>query len=1653
MKPSRILFCFLTAFAAVSFETNLRAQVGNDNPTGPSGIFNGEISTGGSYDPYTGNAMRVITDIVVAGSVGAQPLALTRTYNSRYANAWVAFGFGQAGSWRHNYSWAADDPQPITSTRSPAPYVPISCRVSFPDGRLEEFARWNSSDAYYSNVAITQNLSGTYTTTPVKGIGDRFIPLDLNTGLAYLLLSDGSKVEFRATQSVTFDHDTRMYTSSYSYVPQAIIDRYQLRTTLTYSATDGSLQTVTEPAGRSLQFFYVGGYVDHVTSSDGRSVQYSYTQSSFSPGTAAWTWLDHVTYYGDAQWTARYTYKAPNVGDPSGLPLLATADDPMYDGPMKRIGYQYATGTNTDGSSAVYGQVLSENYYTGSAIGAAVTTLSVTGSTSRKETRADTKTRTFTYSSGDLTSCTDFRNVTASQTRDGNGYINSVTDRNGHTTTFTTNALTGRLQTVTYPATPNDTPPGTPAGTITYTYGGAGCADPNNQDANNPYYVCGSTDEGGHTTLFTRDSLKRVMRIDYPDGGYETFSYNGFNQVLTHVMKTGGTETFSYDNRGLKQTYRSPDNPSGNPTATYGYDAFDRVSMITDVFGSALNDALHTTSYSYNARHQQTVLTRAYDDSDNARHTVSNAYNPDGTLQSTTDELGHVTSYTYDDYKRLRTKVTPQRSPGDNTPRTTSMFYDQNGNSEDYSHTDANVTHTILPSTKKITTAYDENYRKSYVIAGDGTSDAAKTSYGYDNVGNLTSVMSPKEQPGQVFAGQSTVTGYDERNRVMIITDALNHQTSLQYDGAGRKYKITRPNGQVTTFDIYDNMNRLLQQTVKQSPDPDAVTKYTYYTSGLLHTFQDPKLSGGTDNYSYSYDQMGRKTGLTYPLDSANAHKSEAWHYDIGGRNDSYTNRAGNVETIVNDALYRLRNTSWNDGVTPATAYTYDGASRLTGMTNTNSTIARAYYDDNLLKTETTTLPGDNVARTLTYTYDADGNRKTIDYPNSAYSFTYGYTNRNQLNAINNTVGGAQLVGYAYDPDGNLTSRTPNNSTSSTFTYDALDRTSAISHAFAGANTRTFAYGYDSVGNRTWTKRDGGNGDVFGYDLADQATSILLNVASPDTAAPGPQTIVYDANGNRTTFGAYGTTDTYATNNLNEYTSRNANQAVYNANGCMTTGIDTSGGSGGGPNLVGNAGFENGLTNISPWTASGNCKADNYTTPHSGSYYFGFNAGQTTPNGVVSQVINTTPGTNYTITFWQGIFVWNQTATQRITATVKNSANVNLVGPTTFAITATAGTTGVTQWQQQSLTFTADGTTATIQFADNASNPTMNTDLLLDDVSVTITSTANLMTNGGFENGTANISPWSKTGNCNADNYTTPHSGSYYFGFNAGQTTPNGVVSQVVNTTPGTSYTLTFWHGIFVWNQTATQRITATVKNASNANLAGPFTFSTTATAGTTSVTQWQQETITFTADGSSITIQFADNAANPTTNTDLLLDDVSLTAAGGGSSGPSTYTYDGQNRLLTATKNGTTETFTYDAINRQVSRKIGAAAAVYNVYDGWDLIAEYSAGSSIASNAYLYGAGGLVKNLSTNSYYYQDASGSTSHLANSSGTLVEWYRYDLHGTPIFYNASNTQISGSNYGVRHLFTGQQWYSELGLYNLRSRFYSPDILERVQGLRG
>src|ERR1700704_4840382 len=82
---------------------------GASNPTGPSGIFNGNVTTAGSYDPSTGNAMRVVDDIVVPGCVGAYPLKWTRYYNSRQTQNFKSYSTvknpNSSGAWTFAYDY------------------------------------------------------------------------------------------------------------------------------------------------------------------------------------------------------------------------------------------------------------------------------------------------------------------------------------------------------------------------------------------------------------------------------------------------------------------------------------------------------------------------------------------------------------------------------------------------------------------------------------------------------------------------------------------------------------------------------------------------------------------------------------------------------------------------------------------------------------------------------------------------------------------------------------------------------------------------------------------------------------------------------------------------------------------------------------------------------------------------------------------------------------------------------------------------------------------------------------------------------------------------------------------------------------------------------------------------------------------------------------------------------------------------------------------------------------------------------------------------------------------------------------------------------------------------------------------------------------
>src|SRR5438874_638750 len=224
-----ILFCCLGA-------TKLFAQVGNDNPTGSAGEFEGSgiVTTGCHYNTYTGNARRAVTDLVVAGGVGAYPLEFTRTSNSRYtvglddAGNGQTADFGRGGNWLHSYQWTINCKWPVVGGK------PTKYTVNYPDGSVVNFTASTNGDPYWRGG---QSVG--------QGVRDRLQLIwdTSTTGHAYLIMPDGGKVWFSISKSA-------------GNTVLGVIDPYGKTTTIVGSPQSG-LVTITEPAGRWIKLYYI----------------------------------------------------------------------------------------------------------------------------------------------------------------------------------------------------------------------------------------------------------------------------------------------------------------------------------------------------------------------------------------------------------------------------------------------------------------------------------------------------------------------------------------------------------------------------------------------------------------------------------------------------------------------------------------------------------------------------------------------------------------------------------------------------------------------------------------------------------------------------------------------------------------------------------------------------------------------------------------------------------------------------------------------------------------------------------------------------------------------------------------------------------------------------------------------------------------------------------------------------------------------------------------------------------------------------------------------------------------------------------------------------------------------------------------------------
>ncbi len=387
---------------------------------------------------------------------------------------------------------------------------------------------------------------------------------------------------------------------------------------------------------------------------------------------------------------------------------------------------------------------------------------------------------------------------------------------------------------------------------------------------------------------------------------------------------------------------------------------------------------------------------------------------------------------------------------------------------------------------------------------------------------------------------------FDNTGRLQSIADRYGHLQQLTYDAnglttiadaaSGRALHVTVVGGNITSIATdavsgaalrwnygYDSVNHLLT-SVCDARNPDLVsgscTRLTY-TNQLLTKVTKP---AGNDDLRVQYrtdgkadwteNGAGNRTGFTYNDGNTIVRDPRAidttYAFDSDFRTVSITDALGGVTKYDYDASgYRSKVTDANNNVH---SFTYDALGNpLTETDGENHTTYKTFDLNNLLianRDARSSGPTDNRYLT-TYGYNAEGDEisetapPTTEYPsgvtqtktytNGGENFGFGAVPKGLLRTSN--PGRGANTQYEYDAQGNLRKRIEATGLVTTFTYDALGRTSTEVSTWAGGSATT---------TRTWTP----------LSLPDTVTRPAVAASGGAPASQLRLTFRYDANAN-----------------------------------------------------------------------------------------------------------------------------------------------------------------------------------------------------------------------------------------------------------------------------------------------------------------------------------------------------------------------------------------------------------------------------------------------------------------------------------------------------------------------------------------------------------
>jgi len=544
-----------------------------------------------------------------------------------------------------------------------------------------------------------------------------------------------------------------------------------------------------------------------------------------------------------------------------------------------------------------------------------------------------------------------------------------------------------------------------------------------------------------------------------------TYSHSASDWILGLVTQ----EIIDYPNNApvtqwtINRTYDSAGNTLTEDKAgvltTYTYTSEGDIASVTDANN-------HVTSFSNYYRGAPQTISRPEGISE------SRLVNADGTLDSSTNGRGHITSYTWDDLNRLT---------GINFPINADVTVTYDDESA-----------VLTRGSYKETRSFDGFWRDLGMKREDtSTSTAVEVTKTRDAVGNVTFESYPNSTQGKNMS-------YDALQRVTSVS--FPDQTSRTYSyPTGFEIRELDENGHETikTIASHGSMDDSWL-TYIISPESIGTSIARDGLGNVFSVFQgEIQSDGGLFGYSRQYirdargflmQEIHQETGTTvYGRDN------------VGNMTSKEIGSSGIIETRTYDDLNRLETVSYSDS-TPTATLSYDNNSNLTSVVSSAADRSYTYDQNDNLDSESLTVG--SATYDTTYTIDSQDHLTSITYPS-------GRTVDYDTNALGwQTQATPYVTSVDRHPSGAIDTMTYNNGVVTTQGLDNRLRPNTLVSNNGQVDFVALAMGYDNAGNVTSITDNAGSlhNRTIGYDDVNRMISA--------TGPWGTETITYDGRGN-----------------------------------------------------------------------------------------------------------------------------------------------------------------------------------------------------------------------------------------------------------------------------------------------------------------------------------------------------------------------------------------------------------------------------------------------------------------------------------------------------------------------------------------------------------